>query len=362
MLLRDGPAEQRDLLAPPRILLEEPPQNREPVVGLVAAKLHVGDDEQQLGIVAGCFGGEVLRRGGDVAAGDQLARELDAQLGLVGVGGGRMLQRVERALRIAGGLLRRGDHAQLPERGRALPRPRVVGGAEVDVVQLLADLLVVGIEGRGLAQRFHRLRRAPFLGELGRDVLEIAERAALVAHLDARGHGGEAGLVVLGIERSDADLRLQRAALVAARVAQLDQGVQVRARVGVEPLHREDVGDLQQRVLVIRFELEDLLVERAGLRHLAFVAQVVGDLDELLDGLLRLAGAAEEIAERVLGGPVLRLILDDAHVLRDGSVDLALPDQFLGIPERGRAINGHGDQSIVSNRVGGRNERRCASE
>src|SRR5439155_5717768 len=96
-----------------------------------------------------------------------------------------------------------------------------------------------------------------------------------------------------------------------------------------------------QRVLVVRFDLEDFLVERAGLGHLAFVAQVVRDLDELLDGLVGLPRARVHVAERVLRGPVLRLVLDDAHVLRDGGVEFPLPDQLLSIPKRGGAIDWH---------------------
>ena len=84
---------------------------------------------------------------------------------------------------------------------------------------------------------------------------------------------------------------------------------------------------------------------------------------ELLDRLVDLAGAHVEVAERVRRVPVARLFLDQAQVLRDGSIELALPEQFLGVAECGGAINSHGGiYSIVSNSVRGRNDRRCASE
>jgi len=147
----------------------------------------------------------------------------------------------------------------------------------------------------------------------------------------------------------------------------------------------EGVFEQGERVLVIGFELEDFLVDRAGLGDRALVVEVVGDLHELIDRLVDLPGTRVEIAERVLRVPVVRLILDDADELRDGSLELPLPDQFLGVAKCNSAIYGHSTQSavlvqhsstsvasrrtssgsrssIVSNSVGGRNDRRCTSE
>jgi hypothetical protein len=222
---------------------------------------------------------------------------------------------------------------------------RVVTRAEVDVEQLLFDLLVAGMQVRGLLQRPNGLVRAPLFGQLGGDLFQIAESAALVAHLDPCGDRREAAVVIVGIDGAESDLRLERAARIAARLSKVHQQFQVRAGVGVEPLHCENVGDLRQRVFVIRLELEDLLVERTRLGGLAFVAQVVRDLDELLDSLVGVTRAGVHVAERVLRGPVLRLILDDAHVLRDGGIELPLPDQLLGIAKRCGAINWHNRSS-----------------
>ena len=242
-------------------------------------------------------------------------------------------------------------------------RAREVAGGEVDVQEPFPDFLVLGIELGALAQRLDGLGVPPLLRQLAGDVLQVAQRAADVSHLDARADRLHAAVVVFRVERSEPDLRLQRAAHVAAALAQLDERVQVRARVRVQLLRAEDVGDLRQRMFVIGLELEDLLVERAGFRHRAFVTEVVGDLDVLLDRLVGLARARVEIAERVLRGPVLRLVLDDADKFRDRGVDLALPDQLLCVTEGEGAIKGHWRiQSMVSNSVGGRNERRCASE
>ena len=80
---------------------------------------------------------------------------------------------------------------------------------------------------------------------------------------------------------------------------------------------------------------------RARLRQEPFFAQAVGDADELLDRLVDLPGADVEIAERVGGVPVARLILDEAQILRDGRFELALAEQLLGVLECGGAIDGH---------------------
>src|ERR1051325_768513 len=121
----------------------------------------------------------------------------------------------------------------------------------------------------------------------------------------------------------------------------------------------------------IRLQLENLFVERRGLRIKAFFVQVIGDADVLVDGLVGLLGANVEITERIGGVPVVGVLLHDAQILRNGGVELARPEQFLGVAKRGGAVDGHfskglwscvGVQSIVSNSVGGRNVRLWTSE
>ena len=138
----------------------------------------------------------------------------------------------------------------------------------------------------------------------------------------------------------------------------------MRTRIGIEALFGGNFTGLQQRLLLVGLELEDFLVERTGLGEESLLAQAVGNPEELLDGLVASARADVQVAQHVGGIPVPRIVFDHPHVLRDRGVDLAQPQQFFCIPERRRAVDGHWglNQSIVSNSVGGRNERRCASE
>ena len=69
---------------------------------------------------------------------------------------------------------------------------------------------------------------------------------------------------------------------------------------------------------------------------------MVGDTAELRDGAVELPGSHVEVAERIDGAPVVRLAFHEAHVLSDGSVEPALPEQFFCSLEGGVAIYGHG--------------------
>ena len=66
--------------------------------------------------------------------------------------------------------------------------------------------------------------------------------------------------------------------------------------------------------------------------------------------LVHLPGADVEVAERVGAVPVARLGLDDAEVFRDGRVDAALPQRFLGALERPSRSNG-GTAMASGNRI-----------
>ena len=91
---------------------------------------------------------------------------------------------------------------------------------------------------------------------------------------------------------------------------------------------------------VVRLELEELLVERGGLRIEAFADEVLGDAGVLRDRLVGLAGAHVEVAEGVGRGPVARLVLDHAEVLGDGGVEPPLPEQLLRLFQRVFAVDG----------------------
>src|SRR5207302_7429224 len=122
-------------------------------------------------------------------------------------------------------------------------------------------------------------------------------------------------------ERSDADLRLQRTSRVAAGAPEVHEGIQMGAGVGVEALVRQDLGDLRQRVLVIRLQLEDFLEHGAGLGRGALFTEVVRNLDELFDRFVGLARARVQISKRILRVPVAGSVFNDAQVLRDASIE-----------------------------------------
>jgi hypothetical protein len=92
------------------------------------------------------------------------------------------------------------------------------------------------------------------------------------------------------------------------------------------------------------------------------VHQVVGDLHVLRAGLVGLRCPDVEIAERVARVPVARLLFDHPGVLGDGQIELALPEQLFRFLECLVAFAGQEELQILSNSVGGRNDRRWASE
>jgi len=94
-------------------------------------------------------------------------------------------------------------------------------------------------------------------------------------------------------------------------------------------------------MLVIRLQLQDLLVERSGLRQESFFVQMIGDADELLDRFVGLAGALVQVAEDVRGIPIARLIFDNAKVFRDGRLHFPLTEQLLSVAQDGSAVDGH---------------------
>jgi hypothetical protein len=83
-------------------------------------------------------------------------------------------------------------------------------------------------------------------------------------------------------------------------------------------------------VLVLGLELQNLLVDSGGPWQESFVAEIVGNPDELLDGLLDSSGPGVEIADDIGGVPVAGLILGDAKILRNRWFQLSLPKKFLG--------------------------------
>ncbi len=146
----------------------------------------------------------------------------------------------------------------------------------------------------------------PLLEQVVVQRLEALAGFFLLAHLLERPRGGEPGLEVRRVDGPEPDDDFGSAAPIALGAAARGNGVEVRLGVGEQTLPGGDVGELNLGRLVLRLELEDLLVERRGLRVEALVDEVLGDAGVLPDGLLRLPGAGVELAERIGGAPVAR--------------------------------------------------------
>src|SRR5262249_60187083 len=88
--------------------------------------------------------------------------------------------------------------------------------------------------------------------------------------------------------------------------------------------------------------------ERGGLRIEALVGEVVGDLAVLRDRFVGLVGAHVEVAQRVARVPVARLLLDEAHVFRDGKIELAGAEELLRLLQHLGAVTRHGSMGSRS--------------
>ena len=284
----------------------------------------------------------VLARSLDVAVRDERPGQVLAQLGVLGVKARRLAQHLQCVAGPAVDVERGGQRLELLGRDRALARAVEFPGAEVHPEQTLTDFLVVRPDERGLPQCFDGLGLPARLGQLCGNRLEIRRRLGQLADVHSRRRSSHPRLKVRGVERPEPNHHLRDAARIAPRAPPIGDGLEVHARVGQQPLVGGYLGRLHERLLVVRLELENLLVEGARLRQEPVVVQNRGDADVLFDGLVDLAGAHVEIAERVGRIQVARLILDDAEVLRDGRFDLALAEQLLGISECGDAVKRHG--------------------
>ena len=133
-----------------------------------------------------------------------------------------------------------------------------------------------------------------------------------VAVLGQRAGGEHAGVEVVGIEHAQADDHLVGPGAVAARPAAVGDAEEVGLGVGEESLPRRDLAKVQMNHFLVRLDLEDLFVDRRGLGVEPLVHQVIGDLHVLRSRLTGLRGADVEVAERIPGVPVARVILDHA--------------------------------------------------
>src|SRR5262249_39767053 len=201
---------------------------------------------------------------------------------------------------------------------------------------------VVGIQTDGLAERGRRLGGAALLEKVCVHRAILHRRGDGVAALLERPRSQHARLEVRRIERSEAHDDVVGARRVAARAAAVDDPDEIVLRVGEQSLPGGDLAEVQLDALVVRLDLEDLLVERGRTRVEALVRQVVGDLLVLGGGPVDLTGAHVEIAERVAQVPVARLLFDQADVFRDGGIELALTEQLFRFLQCFFALAGQG--------------------
>ena len=158
----------------------------------------------------------------------------------------------------------------------------------------------------------------------------------LFTHLLERLRGRQPGVEIRGVEGAQANDDLRRAAAIAAGPPLRRDRRQVRLGVGEQPLHsprRRRAGSGYASSL--RDDLQDLLVERRGLG-----VEALGRRNArrcavyCADGLRRLARPDVEVAERVGGVPVARMVLDHAKVFRDRQIEATLAKQLLRLLQR----------------------------
>jgi hypothetical protein len=335
---RDVPAKHRDLFTAGRIFVEQLPHEGHPGVDLAAAELNLRRGHQQLGIAGGGLHGQVLAGRLEVAPGEERLREPRAHLFVFGIDLRGAPQHLDRFVVPLAQLERVGNRRELRDRRRALAGAREIFGGGVDVEELRADALVLGIDARGQSQRFDRFVVAGLLGQLAGNRRQLVDGAACVVHVEPRAGALDTGRVVGRIEPADSHAGHGGAARVARGFSLFENDVQVRARIRVQPLTRDELGGLQQRAFVVGLELEELLVDRRRLDVLPFLAKGIGDFQELFDRAFDLARAGVQIAERVRGIPVARLIFDDAQVFSGCGFELALTQQLFGVSQCAVAI------------------------
>ncbi len=112
-------------------------------------------------------------------------------------------------------------------------------------------------------------------------------------------------------------------------------------RLDGQPLLLVQAGQLLQTVDVRRIELADLLVHRDRLEEETVGGVVLGDAQEVADGVLVLSGADAQVAQLVDHPHVAVVVFGELLVFRDGFGDLSGLDRFLGVGEGLGAVECH---------------------
>jgi hypothetical protein len=157
--------------------------------------------------------------------------------------------------------------------------------------------------------------------ELGRGVIDLALLGEELRELDARRD-------VLGIEIDELLDRRERFLGVAFAMEVGGDRLEVLHRIGRQAQLAIQLRELQDHVDEPRIELEDLLVDSDGFQEEALVVIELRDLQVGLDRVLLRAPLGVEIADLQPDANVLGILVDDAQVLLDRLVDLALVDEL----------------------------------
>jgi len=194
-----------------------------------------------------------------------------------------------------------------------------------DSRQFSSHLRVARIARRDLRQRNDRVGVTFLFDQHRSEVVEFLECARQVVELQTRACRGQARFDILAIETADTNHELERALSVAASAAPLRCCREKRACVSEQPLLRGKFGCTHERVVGVRFQLENLLVDGRCLRQEALPGERLRNTRELLDRAVQVIGPHVQVTEHVGRVPVSRLVLDQAHVLGDSLVYLSLP-------------------------------------
>src|SRR5690606_20390590 len=88
-------------------------------------------------------------------------------------------------------------------------------------------------------------------------------------------------------------------------------------------------------------QLQRLLEQRRRLRQKAVLQVALADAHVLRDGTVDLSRTRVQIAQRVRHRQIPRLVLDDRLVLGNGLIELAQLQRLLGVAQRRLAIKRH---------------------
>jgi hypothetical protein len=256
---------------------------------------------------------------------------------------GALIERLERLRQERQRLdvARVGLEAQLELLQRA---PRIVL-AQVQAGELAVEISLLGAVPQQALGDLDEVVEPVLPAQLLADRGELRDR--LLGHPLLRVQLGEldARRDVARIEIDELPDRGQRLLGLALTVEVRRHLLEVLHGVGHQPELPVQLGELEVHLDEPRVELEDLLVDRDGLGEEPLVLIEARDLEVRVGGLLLLALARVQVADLEPHADVLRIFADDAQVLLDRLVDLALLDELAGPLHHLLFVEGHGARS-----------------